>query len=428
MDGTRRLGQAYSEWIRKSEGKAPNREEVEGFVKTVYRESIAAGDDLRPAHFPALIHIAAPPIFRFTVVRQDRLQPEFIYVPIEERSNGQGLNAVKTSNFMTEWNIHWEAGEARHSIEWRHVPRSLKWLQRHTDRNIYLVPRGRRHRYDGYAPLFHLIPEKILGRYGLPSIKEGLWPFFTQDHWLQYLIDDEFDERLQRAFADLVWSSIDTGSGFASFSRSDPLRLLAHNLDFWLPYSYLVAEKRLYGYSRIEFENSHEETMMNQLQEAMPKGLSLVKPRTGGYLWCGEEEAGQALKELIEVADAHGKLRAIIEAVRSNRVKDDFSNRWSYAKEDFERKLYRKRSKISVTFIELDETIPVHGPESEVEEDLLWGSFMGLLDSREKRIVILLRSGYTKLGDVAEKMGYATHSPVSKALAKIRVKAERFLA
>ena len=60
------------------------------------------------------------------------------------------------------------------------------------------------------------------------------------------------------------------------------------------------------------------------------------------------------LWEKVASADANGRLRAILDAVRSNRVADDFWARWSYAREDFERKLYRKRNKISVRFVELD--------------------------------------------------------------------------
>ena len=428
MEGIQRLRKGFSEWKKESEGKAPSSKEVDEFVNLAYPKLIAAENESCPKDYPTLIHLSAAVIYRFMPVLQDRLQPEFVYVPIEEQSSGRDRNAISTSLFMTKWNTCWEAGEARQEMLRRKVPQSLKWLRSYTGRNIFLVPRDRRHRYYAYAPLFHMIPERILSRHGLPLIKEGFWPFFMEDPWLRYLIDDEFDDRLQRAFADLVWGKINTGSGLAAFSKSDPLKLLAHNLDFWLPYSYLVAQERLSAFPRVEIEAAGEESLMRELQGTAPKGLSFLKPRTGGYLWCGEEEADRALSELIETADRQGKFRAIVEAVRSNRMEDDFSDRWSFAKEDFERRLYRKRSKVSVTFVELDDTIPVHGPESEVEEDLLWEDFMGLLNLKERRIVILLRSGYTCLGDVAMKMGYANHSPISKALAKIRTKAERYLA
>lgn len=52
---------------------------------------------------------------------------------------------------------------------------------------------------------------------------------------------------------------------------------------------------------------------------------------------------------------------------------------------------------------------------------------MAFLDQKEKRVVVLLRSGVTRVGEIAAEMGYANHSPVSKALERIRRKALRFL-
>ncbi len=108
-------------------------------------------------------------------------------------------------------------------------------------------------------------------------------------------------------------------------------------------------------------------------------------------------------------------------------MEEDFSSRWSFAREDFERKLYQKRSKVRVHFVELDDTIPVHGPESEVHENLLWQNLMAVLDPKERRVVVCLRSGITRMGEIGKRLGYANHSPVSKALARIRKKAQKLL-
>jgi hypothetical protein len=56
----------------------------------------------------------------------------------------------------------------------------------------------------------------------------------------------------------------------------------------------------------------------------------------------------------------------------------------------------------------------------------LWEDFFTLLNAKERRIIICLRNGVTKIGDVAEILGYANHSPESKRLAQIRRKAKRF--
>ena len=143
-------------------------------------------------------------------------------------------------------------------------------------------------------------------------------------------------------------------------------------------------------------------------------------------LWEGEEWAREIADEVVERADSGGRLRAIIEAVRGNRVQDDFSNRWSFAREDFERKLHRKRAKIRVAFVELTDTIPVQGRYSEVEDNMVYEDFLALLDARERRVVVSLRNGYTRVGEIASKLGYRNHSPVSKTLSRIRATAQIF--
>ena len=87
----------------------------------------------------------------------------------------------------------------------------------------------------------------------------------------------------------------------------------------------------------------------------------------------GEDEAWEAAQELVAVADEHGALRGLVEAVRTHRIQDDFSSVWSYEREDFERKLHRKRLKVKVIFVEMPDSVPVSSEDSEVHERLLWG-------------------------------------------------------
>ena len=180
-------------------------------------------------------------------------------------------------------------------------------------------------------------------------------------------------------------------------------------------------------FPRCEFENTDQVGTLLRLRSETPPDTNVYLPRKGGDIWAGEADAWKATQELVEAADRQGKLRAVIDAVLSNRVVDDFSDRWSYEREDFERKLYHKRAKVKVAFVELDDTIPVHGLGSEIEEDLLWEDFIALLDPKERQIVVCLRNGTTKLGEISRLLGYANHSPVSKALKRIRVKAKQYL-
>ena len=62
-----------------------------------------------------------------------------------------------------------------------------------------------------------------------------------------------------------------------------------------------------------------------------------------------------------------------------------------------------------------------------MHENLVWENFLALLDTKERRIVVLLRNGITQIGEVSKILGYANHSPVSKTLSKIREKAQIYL-
>lgn len=58
--------------------------------------------------------------------------------------------------------------------------------------------------------------------------------------------------------------------------------------------------------------------------------------------------------------------------------------------------------------------------------NLVTNDFMSLLDVRNRQIVVLLNSGVTSRTEIADILGYANHSAVSKRLAQIRRQAERF--
>ena len=209
-------------------------------------------------------------------------------------------------------------------------------------------------------------------------------------------------------------------------SKNDSIKILTHNLDFWLPSVYEVAHNWSSTFDRCDFDDDKQRETFERIKDDVPENTTVERPRHGGILWSGKEDSEVAIDEIIEVADKRQNFRAIVDAIRSNRVEDDFSDRWSFEKEDFDRKLYRKRDKIKVKFVELDETIPVHAPTSEVHDDICWQDFMSFLNTKEREIVVLLKNGPTRLSDVAETMGYANHSPISKALSRIRKKTSAY--
>jgi hypothetical protein len=394
--------------------------------------ALAYGEELEPTSFPRLDNISAAFLYKFIPRPQKLSPPEFVYVPLFPEEKLGDNYYTKAFLTITQWDALWEAGQLRpeffSQVFQRDFPKKLNWLKKYRRTNLYLIPDGRKVKYDAYVPLYHLLPHRTLIKHNLPSFRRGFWPpWAAPNHALDQFIDPDFGNHLSRAFAWHIWPLLDSGSRINAFSKDYPLTLLAHNLDFWLPYSVLAIEKRLKRFSFVPFENDAQHDELEILKRKMPSNIRAGRPRRGGAIWIGEEEAWEVTKEVVEMADRQGKLRAIIDAIRSNQIEDDFSGIWSYAKEDFERKLYQKRSKIKVTFVELKETIPVHGSTSEVHENLLWEDFLALLNVKERHIAICLRNGVSKIGDIAKSLGYANHSPVSKALSRIRIKAKTYL-
>lgn len=388
----------------------------------------ATPEETDPDRFPDLRSMSSGFLYRFVPVTDaEPAPPEYVYL---RPPTGRGAARTKFDITLTSWNSMWESGELiPHAIDSSRMPRQLRWLRKVEGRNLRLVPRESEHRYDAYAPLYHLLPGDVLRAAGLPLLKRGLWPFWMRPPGIDSAVPRDFDDRLTQAFSRYLWPLLNGRSARAAFTRADPITVLSHHLDYWLPYIDLVAQRRMRANGRCEPERDdptfgHDVSRFNEKYADM--GVRAERPWRGGHLWLGEDEAWEAAQELVAAADEHGALRGVIDAVKSHRLQDDFSALWSYEREDFERKLHRKRDKVKVVFVELPDSVPVYSTESEVHDRLLWGDFMALLDPKERRVAVCLRRGTIGAVDIARELGYANHSPVSKRLRTIRKKAAQF--
>jgi hypothetical protein len=399
---------------------ADDRELTEAEIEASHREYFLEDPAVANDQYPRLWNISAGMLYNRVVRALEPSPPEYVAVslPHWRRTN------VELSLAITEWNMLWEAAQFRRRMfSDEELPVQLREIADRGDVNVVFVPRTV-NRYYEHAPLFHLLSRSTLERHGLPLLRGASWPYFSESREIGDFLPPDFETRLERAWANAVWRHLQPGSPLRAFSRSDPIRILAHNLDFWLPAVTGVIQEILRGLPPVE--NGVEEIHPQLTDGTVLESAIVTNPRMGADLWRGEDEAAEVLQWTVERADADGQLRGILDAVRSNRVEDDFSEHWSFAREDFERKLYHKRSKIKVRFVELTDTIPVQGPETEVEANLVFADFLALLDRQEQQVVVLLQSGITKIGEVASILGYKNHSPISKRLARIRMKAAEY--
>jgi hypothetical protein len=160
--------------------------------------------------------------------------PEVVFVPSSLGST------LELTGMLASWNFLWEAA----NIEKKRINTSSEMKDQksriglsgsgmQTSTYLLIAPPST----VPYAPLYHLLPKRLLDRYKLPAFRRPLWPM--NGWWTEELLPADFTQRLSRAFAKHVWKYIDSGSGLASFSTHKPLAVLSHNLDSWLPYGIL---------------------------------------------------------------------------------------------------------------------------------------------------------------------------------------------
>jgi hypothetical protein len=389
-----------------------------------------APDLLAPDAFPALATLSAGPLFG-AVVRPNRgpVAPQYVFVPTKLGGPGYFNKDVAA---LTEWNLLWECGHIRPDFLEGTLPQSLDWTERHGGVSFRFVPFDEGPRASGklqaYGALRSLLPLPLLRRFCLAPLRAS-WPPFFHPHGTPQPRDAVTS--LSRAFAEYIWPLLCPGSGLQAFAEQDSVRLLAHNLDYWLPHLDLLIQRRVEagGRARYESEEQRREFEQETARVALKHDAAVLRPCRGISAWSGEDEAWEAAQEMVDIADANGRLRGILDAIRSHRVEDDFSPRWSRAKEDLERKLHAKRRKVRVTFVELTDTVPVFAPDAEADfvENRLWQDLFAVVNRKDRRVVVCLRSGWSSATEIARELGYANHSPISKAVSRIREKAARLL-
>jgi hypothetical protein len=374
---------------------------------------------------------------RVVPVLKETLPVEFIKIPVARSFLDDTASIVAHA-----FNLTWQSGGALGN--WRggflgyeepeDWPEPLRKVFECCDQKVAIrfVPTGNRPSLviAQHLPLYQLLPLRSLRNHRLPALGRHTWPtpFFGDQDLDLAGTARALRSRLERAFAAL-WPFLIPQSGLMAFSPNDPIRLLAFNLDFWLPYLDLIVEQRMRAFGRAKYRSRSDRDAATRFRRQLGTEYRVEAPLYHADAWRGEAEAWEVTREMVEAADFGGRLRTLIDAVRSHRIQDDFSDRWSWAKEDFERKLYSKRSRCRVTLVELGDTPPVHGPDKECDPvtNLLLDDLLALVEPKDRHVVLFLRHGVTRVSEIAAALGYANHSAVSKKLSRIREHARRLL-
>ena len=171
---------------------------------------------------------------------------------------------------------------------------------------------------------------------------------------------------------------------------------------------------------RSEFAKEHPERV---------EDFVLRRPRMGGELWHidDEDECEAVVNDMIDGMGLMPEIDPIVEILQSHHAHEDFSDRYSWIKEDFERSFYSKRSKVKVTLVEtIDEFPSWNASGCSYHQDMVFRDLLSCFNLRDQRLLIAVRHGKTQT-EIAEEIGVSGHATISRRLARIKEKVRKLL-
>jgi len=314
--------------------------------------------------------------------------------------------------------------------------------------------------HHGYSELMgmlgSLLPDNVLERYGVgrPRPHFWLWPCSESIHLRSFenfkkysraKLNQLEDQHLQRlasiipsAFEQWIWGKL-VGCkrfGMHDFASNSSLRLLAGDVRFWMHRLYRIAidlyesrpptEHEDDGWRSLEEIESH---LNDYIEKDDRQNFHISRPRVGGDLWYPDDpdERDWIADLLIDGDTTVESLSPITEILLGSAAHEDFSDRYSWVKEDFERAFYSKRSRVKIKLFEFVDQCPVHdGLDTPGYQDVLFRDLMAFFDERDRTIILALRQGKTQ-SEIAEQLGHSGHASISRRVKHIEQKMMRLL-
>lgn len=332
-----------------------------------------------------------------------------------------------------EWNATQRAGFVRSGEALEGLKPAIPYLEERRNPNMILVPT-----YGGSSELdvmlAGLLPDDVLARAGLER-RRAMMPLLFTHHDLPA----DYGTRARAAFAHYIWTRLCPLARLSegAFSPQSPLRLLAGDTPYWAHRLYRLALAR-----RDEFfePTTHEDETWKPLDELRNKLMAdlpeedrhrfeVQRPLMGGDVWdeFDEDEREEVIRSAIDGDGVLDSLDPVVELLHRHRTHDDFSAAHSWIKEDFERSFYSKRAKLKVELVETIDDAPAYALEpNEPYEQVLFRDVIAVLDQKERRLVVALRSG-KNASTIAREAGLRGHASVSRRIAALKAKVSNLL-
>ena len=256
-----------------------------------------------------------------------------------------------------------------------------------------------------YLPLVYILPWEVISKYPvlakLPRIPGDI---FSANEQLDIIDGDEFRKEILDAVSDLAFPHFGFRGWKEHYSGFCPVWIFSYSLPIWA-------------------KEVEKETGMN-----LPRLIH--HPRNLPFAYPGKEEVDTLFERIVKRVIVDQNWQPVLDVVKEMPCHEDFEPVRSNVRTDFLREWYHTRSK-KVQQVSLEQTYGdeyfglmffIPDASSHVEEHVIskvfLESFLKTLTEQDRRLLDLRQRGYT-WAEIAQQLGYASHSGVLKRVDSI---------
>ena len=256
-----------------------------------------------------------------------------------------------------------------------------------------------------YLPLFYLIPDEIALKRGLSGFPRDPYAAAMDAYWREVYNSKWFQVTVLDTWGWMMWQCLGIRGGVDNYSKNDPFVIMTFSLPMWAA---LLAE------------------------QGINTDFLAAQPPDTKIPFLNMEMAAHNCGQIAKLFWNHPelKMREVWKIVKAHRDHNDYSGSPSHVKMDFHRKFYHTRARIKVESIINADGEFIHAPYTQGDFDevltrIWFDGFLKRLNDKDREIIRLLEEGYTQ-EEIADKLGYANHSGVSKRVKYLRKEFDKF--
>ncbi|MEA5002042.1 MAG: hypothetical protein VB081_00870 [Christensenella sp.] len=255
--------------------------------------------------------------------------------------------------------------------------------------------------YRGFEYLysFYLLPWEVIGATRLKDMPRNPLQVIMDDYWRRTYTSDYFKEVISRGWGKLLWPYLGIPGRMDDYAADSFFYTVATSYLNW----FMVLGKL--GYH--------------------PRNLTAAN-NGSTFIFCPYDDVVGLAGKMVDAFKTESQFEEIRDIYLQYPDFDDFEQkRKSRVRVDHYRKYYHTRTKVGI--MEPLEYHPDAGETIDPKDDIIsrvdFDRFKNTLSEKDRAIVELLEQDYTQK-DIAQALGYANHSGISK---KIKTIAEKYL-